>query len=77
MVRVSVIDGGPGISEDLAHVLFERGVHREGSTGQGLGLAMARDLVRIWAGRSTSIARPARALASTLTLPAADLGGAA
>src|ERR1700709_2662283 len=44
MVRVSVIDGGPGISEDLVPVLFERGAHREGSTGEGIGLAMAREL---------------------------------
>jgi signal transduction histidine kinase len=78
MVQVSVIDGGPGVSEDLVNVLFERGVHREGSTGQGIGLAMARDLAGSLGGTldldTTTAGKGAR---FDLTLPAADLGGAA
>jgi signal transduction histidine kinase len=77
MVRVSVIDGGPGISEELVPVLFERGAHREGSTGEGIGLAMARELAT-GLGGTLELDRAARKGARfDLTLPAADLGGAA
>jgi signal transduction histidine kinase len=73
MVKVSVIDGGPGVSDDLVHVLFERGVHREGSTGQGIGLAMARDLAT-GLGGSLVLDRTEQAGARfDLTLRAADL----
>jgi signal transduction histidine kinase len=76
-VRVSVIDGGPGVSEELVHVLFERGAHREGSIGQGIGLAMARDLAA-GLGGSLDLDRAVRKGARfDLTLPAAELGGAA
>ena len=77
MVRVSVIDGGPGVSEDLVHVLFERGVHSEGSTGQGIGLAMARDLAGSLGGTLDLDRTAGKGARFDLTLPAADLGGAA
>lgn len=77
MVKVSVIDGGPGISDDLAPVLFERGVHREDSTGQGIGLAMARDLADGLGGALDLDRASGKGARFDLTLPAADLGGAA
>jgi signal transduction histidine kinase len=77
MVKVSVIDAGPGVSDDLAHVLFERGAHRDGSSGQGIGLAMARDLARGLGGRLDLDRTSRRGARFDLTLPAAGLGGAA
>jgi signal transduction histidine kinase len=76
VVRVSVVDDGPGIPDDLSHVLFERGAHREGSTGQGIGLAMARDLAT-GLGGSLELDPVEHGARFDLTLPAAELGGAA
>jgi len=76
-VRVSVIDDGPGVSAELVPVLFERGAHREGSVGQGIGLAMARDLAT-GLGGSLELDRSGRSGARfDLTLPAANPGGTA
>jgi signal transduction histidine kinase len=75
-VRVSVIDSGPGVSDDLAPVLFERGVHREGSPGQGIGLAMARDLAHGLGGALDLDRASGKGARFDLTLPAVDLGGA-
>jgi signal transduction histidine kinase len=76
MVKVSVIDGGPGVPEELKHVLFERGARREGSTGQGIGLAMARELAT-GLGGSLDLDRTQETGARfDLILPTADPGGA-
>ena len=56
MVEVTVTDNGPGISDDMKPVIFDR--FRKGKTpksGKGLGLFIVRSLVesyggRIWAG---------------------------
>jgi len=77
MVQVSVIDGGPGVSEELVHVLFGRGVHSESSSGQGIGLAMARDLAGSLGGTLDLDRTAGKGARFDLTLPAADLGGAA
>jgi signal transduction histidine kinase len=77
MVKVSVIDGGPGVPEDLVPVLFERGSHREGSPGQGIGLAMARELAVNLGGSLELDSASRRGARFDLTLPTADLGGAA
>jgi signal transduction histidine kinase len=61
-VVVRVSDDGPGVLPELRETIFERGVCRPGSRGQGLGLAMARGLVERAGG--------------TLTLAEADTGGA-
>jgi signal transduction histidine kinase len=60
LVRVS--DDGPGVLPELRQSIFERGVRRPGSRGQGLGLAMARDLVD--------------GLGGSLSLSSTDSGGA-
>jgi signal transduction histidine kinase len=44
-VRVSVSDDGSGVPAELRQSIFERGVRRPASPGQGLGLAMARELM--------------------------------
>jgi signal transduction histidine kinase len=45
-VAVRVADGGPGIDGDIVAHLFERGVHARSSPGEGIGLHVARRLVR-------------------------------
>ena len=60
MVEVTVTDNGPGISDDMKPVIFDR--FRKGKTtksGKGLGLFIVRSLVesyggRIWAGDAVS-----------------------
>lgn len=48
-VAVEVSDEGPGVSDDIASKIFERGTTTGGSTG--LGLALARDLAAADGGR--------------------------
>ncbi|WP_125774522.1 ATP-binding protein [Antribacter gilvus] len=48
-VAVEVADEGPGVTEELAGQIFERGV--TSGAGTGLGLALARDLVTADGGR--------------------------
>jgi signal transduction histidine kinase len=45
-VRVSVTDDGPGVPPELRDTIFERGRRRADSPGQGLGLAIARELMQ-------------------------------
>jgi signal transduction histidine kinase len=44
-VRVTVADDGPGVPHELRDAIFERGRRRPDSPGQGLGLAIARELM--------------------------------
>ena len=48
-IRIEVADEGPGVPDDLAGRIFERGV--TSGNGTGLGLALARDLVAADGGR--------------------------
>ncbi|HEY4021615.1 MAG TPA: HAMP domain-containing sensor histidine kinase [Pseudonocardiaceae bacterium] len=67
---IEVSDGGPGVPEELAAHVFERGVSGGGSTG--VGLALARALVDADGGRlELSMSRPAT---FTLFLPVARAG---
>ena len=45
-VLVRVADDGPGIAPEVRRSLFERGVRGPRSSGDGLGLHIARRLVR-------------------------------
>jgi signal transduction histidine kinase len=57
-VVIEVSDTGPGVPDELAEHVFERGVSGGGSTG--LGLALARALIDSDGGRlELSIKRPA------------------
>lgn len=49
-VEISVSDAGPGIPPYLAEAVFERGVRGPGSAGSGLGLHVARQLMRAQSG---------------------------
>lgn len=67
---IEVSDAGPGVPEELAAHVFERGVSGGGSTG--VGLALARALVDADGGRlELSMSRPAT---FTLFLPVAKAG---
>ena len=44
-VEIAVTDDGPGVAPELRRRIFAWGVSRPGSTGQGIGLHMARDLM--------------------------------
>lgn len=76
-IQVAVSDRGPGVAEELRESIFERGVRRACSPGQGLGLAMARELVADLGG--TLEHRPARGGGAcfVLTLGTTALHGAA
>ncbi|MEU6138605.1 ATP-binding protein [Nocardioides sp. NPDC047086] len=44
-LEIAVSDDGPGIAPELRRRIFAWGVSRPGSTGQGIGLHVARDLM--------------------------------
>ena len=44
--EIRVVDDGPGVPPGLAEDVFARGARRAGSRGQGLGLHLARRLLR-------------------------------
>ena len=52
MIEVDVIDDGKGIPEAEREAIFERGNRLdEGSEGQGIGLAVVRDIVNSYRGK--------------------------
>jgi two-component system, OmpR family, sensor kinase len=71
--RIDVLDRGPGLHPDELEVVFER-FHRgrsgkAGPPGNGLGLSIARDLMREWGGDVVLGARGGGGTVATLTLP--------
>jgi signal transduction histidine kinase len=44
-VEIAVTDDGPGVAPELRRRIFAWGISRPGSTGQGIGLHVARDLM--------------------------------
>jgi signal transduction histidine kinase len=71
-VRVRVTDDGPGVSEALRAHVFERGVSRDLESGDGLGLGIARELMRRQGGDVTLGSAPTGA-EFVLTLPRAEV----
>jgi signal transduction histidine kinase len=72
--RIEVSDTGPGISPEMLPNIFERFVKGTDSRGSGLGLSIARDLVRAHGGDMTARSGgqlPGRGTTIEFTLPAA------
>jgi two-component system, OmpR family, sensor kinase len=73
---IDVLDDGPGLApgeEDDVFARFHRGrAGRGGAPGTGLGLPIARELMRAWGGDAMLANRPEGGARATLTAPAAD-----
>ena len=74
--RIEVLDRGPGIGADETELVFER-FHRgrsgrAGPSGSGLGLPIARELMRRWGGDVTIGPRAGGGTAAILELPALE-----
>lgn len=68
-LTVTVADDGPGLSAALRDSAFKAGAHRPDSPGEGLGLAIARDLARRHGGDLVAFdAAPGGCFALTLPL---------
>ena len=62
-IKGNSLDDGPGIREDAAAALLQRGMRLDESTpGHGIGLAVVKDIARSYGGQ--------------LTIQDSDLGGA-
>src|SRR5439155_14661086 len=72
MVRLSVLDRGPGIPEDEAERIFDRFSRgsRVSSPGMGLGLYLVRTLAENQGGTVVAASRPGGGAAFHLVLPA-------
>jgi signal transduction histidine kinase len=77
MILIRVSDDGPGVLPELRESIFERGVRRPGSRGQGLGLAMARALVESVGGALTLDPTISGGACFCVALPALEQEGAA
>jgi len=73
--KISVMDGGPGIEEDMLPHLFEAYAHRGSATttqrqdGVGLGLAITKALIELHNGQIRVVTQPGRGTTMTLELP--------
>jgi signal transduction histidine kinase len=68
-IRIQVADTGPGIPPDRLEHVFERFVKSGDSTGSGLGLSIARDLVEAHGGTIAAANRPEGGAVFTIDLP--------
>ena len=68
-VRCRVTDTGPGFPDDRLGRVFERFVRESDSGGSGLGLSIARDLVRAHGGTIDADNDPATGASVSFTLP--------
>ena len=66
---IRVADTGPGISEDQLPAIFDRFVKASDSTGSGLGLSIARDIVEAHGGTITAANRQAGGAVFEVKLP--------
>ena len=68
-----MLDRGPGLGTDELGVVFERfhrgRAGRAGPAGNGLGLPIARELIREWGGEVALCVRDGGGTAASLTLP--------
>jgi signal transduction histidine kinase len=71
MIRVSVIDNGPGIPPHEQSRIFAQFTRIEGSgaSGTGLGLSISRTLARRLGGDLTLASEPGKGSVFSLTLP--------
>ncbi|MBK7190830.1 MAG: HAMP domain-containing protein [bacterium] len=77
-VAFSVSDSGEGIAADQLERVFEpfyRGPGQEAASGVGLGLTIAREIVRSHGGELTATSAPGRGATFTFTLPVAGGDG--
>jgi two-component system sensor histidine kinase BaeS len=71
---VRVADTGPGIPADELPHIFDRFYKRRGSSGSGLGLTIARTLVRAHGGEITVTSGSGRGSTFTITIPTQRVG---
>jgi signal transduction histidine kinase len=71
MLRISVIDNGPGISDSMATRIFQPFVTTK-PNGIGLGLALVQKIVVTHNGRVTAQREPAGGTRIVITLPLRD-----
>lgn len=69
-VRIQVADTGPGIPPERLEDVFKRFVKSGDSTGSGLGLSIARDLIEAHGGTISAGNRPDGGAVFTIELPA-------
>ncbi len=76
---IEVLDRGPGIDPGEGEAVFERFYRgragRAGPPGSGLGLPIARELIRQWGGEVTLAARAGGGTRALLTVPSAAPSG--
>ena len=71
-IRITVSDNGPGIPNDQQSAIFERFYQADGShksEGNGLGLALARRIVRMCGGEISVSSEPGKGSCFTVELP--------
>ena len=71
-IRARVLDRGPGVADELGDKVFEPGVTTK-ARGSGLGLTIARALVRQHGGDVTIAAREGGGTVATMQLPAEEV----
>jgi two-component system OmpR family sensor kinase len=71
--RIEVLDRGPGLAPGDEEIVFERfsrgSAGRRGQSGTGLGLPIARELIRQWGGSVSLSNRDDRGLSALIEVP--------
>lgn len=74
MLRLSVIDSGPGVPADMQDLIFEKfrqadASHTREFTGTGLGLAICRELAELLNAEVALVSKPGDGATFSVTLP--------